>query len=286
MSIPYRGRGRSRPRHHQLEGPGKGPGRPTAGSGGGPHALDHRGAGRTETDGGGLAASSRWACCAGPSDRPRHRVGHIQVLGVGVAGLAESGVLLDAAGRAVCAGDRLVRPARAPSRCPARRARRSAAGAVRPPDRTAMGLPGQPRQTAVAAGQRRRAVTAAHRWASVPEWVVHRLGGDLVREPSLASRTGLVDQATGTVWEEGVAAAGLPSDAAAAAGRRGSAAGTLRYPGLPASAAGGGADGRGPRPPGRGDRRGRGRPGRAVQLLRHRGRRRSIAAGRPRRRPA
>ena len=54
-------------------------------------------------------------------------------------------------------------------------------------------------------------LTPAHRWASVPEWVVHRLGGRLVREPSLASRTGLVDQATGAVWEEGVAAAGLPT---------------------------------------------------------------------------
>ena len=40
-------------------------------------------------------------------------------------------------------------------------------------------------------------LTPAHRWLSVPEYIVFRLGGELVYEPSLASRTGLLDQATG-----------------------------------------------------------------------------------------
>ena len=78
-------------------------------------------------------------------------------------------------------------------------------------------------------------LTPGHRWASVPEWVVHRLGADLVREPSLASRTGLIDQATGEVWEDGVAAAGLPTTLLPPALAGGVAAGSLRFAGLPAA---------------------------------------------------
>ena len=49
----------------------------------------------------------------------------------------------------------------------------------------------------------------ASTWLSVPEWIVFALGGDPVREPSLASRTGLIDQGTGEVWPGALAAAGL-----------------------------------------------------------------------------
>ncbi len=48
-------------------------------------------------------------------------------------------------------------------------------------------------------------------WLSVPEWIVVALGGDPVREPSLASRTGLIDQGTGQPWPDALAAAGLPA---------------------------------------------------------------------------
>lgn len=47
--------------------------------------------------------------------------------------------------------------------------------------------------------QRRSAGTTSFtgcRWLNVPEYVVHALGGDRVTEPSLASRTGLLDQAS------------------------------------------------------------------------------------------
>ncbi len=47
------------------------------------------------------------------------------------------------------------------------------------------------------------------RWLSIPEWIVYQLGGEQVREPSLASRTGLIDQNTGEPWPDGFAAAGL-----------------------------------------------------------------------------
>ena len=49
----------------------------------------------------------------------------------------------------------------------------------------------------------------ASTWLSVPEWIVFALGGDPVREPSLASRTGLIDQGTGEVWPDALAVAGL-----------------------------------------------------------------------------
>lgn len=52
------------------------------------------------------------------------------------------------------------------------------------------------------------AIGPGARWLSVPEWIVHQLGGEQVREPSLASRTGLIDQNTGETWPAGFTAAG------------------------------------------------------------------------------
>jgi sugar (pentulose or hexulose) kinase len=76
-------------------------------------------------------------------------------------------------------------------------------------------------------------LTRGHRWLSVPEWVVHRLGGDLVREPSLASRTGLVDQTTGSPWNEGLDAAGIPASLLPPSVVAGTGIGTLRRRDLP-----------------------------------------------------
>ena len=47
-------------------------------------------------------------------------------------------------------------------------------------------------------------------WLSVPEWIVHHLGADRGREPSLASRTGLIDQNTGQPWAQALAIGDLP----------------------------------------------------------------------------
>jgi sugar (pentulose or hexulose) kinase len=159
------------------------------------------------------------------------------VLGIGVAGLAESGVLLDAAGRP-CAPviawydqrgtEQVARLGVENAQLRDRFARRT-------------GLPWDCQASiAKLLWLRDHGVTftAAHRWASVPEWIVHRLGGDLVREPSLASRTGLVDQRTGTVWGDGVSAAGLPSTLLPPALAGGESAGTLRHRGLPDAAQG------------------------------------------------
>jgi sugar (pentulose or hexulose) kinase len=73
---------------------------------------------------------------------------------------------------------------------------------------------------------------------SVPEWIVFALGGDAVREPSLASRTGLIDQGTGGVWPEALALAGLPAGILPEERPAGARAGCLRHDGVVSCAAG------------------------------------------------
>jgi sugar (pentulose or hexulose) kinase len=76
-------------------------------------------------------------------------------------------------------------------------------------------------------------LTPAHRWLSMPEYVVHRLGGQLVHEPSLASRTGLLDQATGAPWADGAVELGLPPTLLPDRQPHGEGVGVLRHQGLP-----------------------------------------------------
>ena len=76
-------------------------------------------------------------------------------------------------------------------------------------------------------------LTPAHRWLSVPEYIVFRLGGELVHEPSLASRTGLLDQATGAAWSDGAVELGLPPTLLPARQPYGQSAGTLRHAAVP-----------------------------------------------------
>ncbi len=161
-------------------------------------------------------------------------IGRVRVLGVGVAGLGESGVLLDPAGEP-CApviawfdqrGTREVQRLGASATCLADRFVR----------RTGLPWDSQASLAKLLWLQSTGvALTSAHRWSSVPEWVVYRLGGRLVREPSLASRTGLVDQATGHVWQEGLAEAGLPTTLLPPPVLAGEAVGSLRFAGLPAA---------------------------------------------------
>jgi sugar (pentulose or hexulose) kinase len=162
------------------------------------------------------------------------RLGPVHVLGIGVAGLGESGVLLDAAGQP-CAPVIAWFDQRGTEQVESRADELGSQFARR------TGLPWDC-QASIAKllwlQDNGIAVTAAHRWASVPEWVVHQLGGDLVSEPSLASRTGLVDQRSGSVWAEGVAAAGLPITLLPPALPGGEAAGILGCGALPDAAQG------------------------------------------------
>jgi sugar (pentulose or hexulose) kinase len=163
--------------------------------------------------------------------------GPVRVRSIGVTGLAESGVLLDAAGRPAAPviawfdhrGEAELRQL-----------------AARSPDFAAAfarttGLPFSSQASlAKLLWLRGRGQQAgpASTWLSVPEWIVFALGGDPVREPSLASRTGLIHQGTGQVWPDALAAAGLPAAILPEERPAGARAGRLSHDGVPACAAG------------------------------------------------
>jgi sugar (pentulose or hexulose) kinase len=167
-----------------------------------------------------------------------HTWGQSRVRAIGVTGLAESGVLLDAA------------------RCPAapaiawfdhRGARELEQLARQAPEFKATfarttGLPWSSQASLAKLLWLRASGTAklspADTWLSVPEWIVFALGGDLVREPSLASRTGLIDQGTGAPWPDALAAAGLPAQILPAERLAGQPAGRLTHDHVPACAKG------------------------------------------------
>jgi len=163
--------------------------------------------------------------------------GPVRVRGLGVAGLAESGVLLDAAGRPTTPaiawfdhrGGREIE-----------QAGRESPGFAAAFERTT-GLPWSS-QASIAKLLWLRAsggpAGPASTWLSVPEWIVFGLGGELVREPSLASRTGLIDQGTGEVWPDALAMAGLPARILPDERPAGSPAGKLRHDGVVPCAAG------------------------------------------------
>ncbi len=75
-------------------------------------------------------------------------------------------------------------------------------------------------------------------WLSVPEWIVHALGGTRLREASLASRTGLIAQRTGAPWGRVLDLVGLPESFLPEAAAAGTPAGRLTHDALPAAAAG------------------------------------------------
>jgi sugar (pentulose or hexulose) kinase len=161
----------------------------------------------------------------------------VRVLGIGVTGLAESGVLVDGSGRP-CAPviawfDR-------------RGEEQVARVGLRHPDfaRSFVRRTGLPwdNQASVAKlmwfADQGLITTAEHRWLSIPEYIVHLLGGELVSEPSLASRTGLLDQATRRIWPEGAATLGIATTLLPETRRSGISAGTLCFSGLPANVQG------------------------------------------------
>jgi sugar (pentulose or hexulose) kinase len=163
--------------------------------------------------------------------------GPVRVRSIGVTGLAESGVLLDAAGRPAAPviawfdhrGEQELRQVAAQSP--------GFAGVFA---RTT-GLPWSSQASlAKLLWLRARGQPAgpASTWLSVPEWIVFALGGDPVREPSLASRTGFIHQGTGEVWPEALAAAGLPGTILPDERPAGARAGRVRHDGVPACAAG------------------------------------------------
>jgi sugar (pentulose or hexulose) kinase len=161
--------------------------------------------------------------------------GRVRVRSVGVTGLAESGVLLDAAGQPAAPviawfdhrGEHELEQA----------ARESPGFAARFEGTTGLRWSSQA-SLAKLLWLRARGYQPgrASAWMSVPEWIVFALGGDPVREPSLASRTGLIDQGTGDVWPDALAVAGLPARILPEERPAGVRAGYLRHDGVVSAA--------------------------------------------------
>ena len=129
-------------------------------------------------------------------DDSRHRV-----VGVGVTGVGESGVLLDRDGTPMGPiiawydqRGEVARVERALPELPAR-----------------TGIPFNPTASifklAALLPERR-----ATRWLNVPEWIVLALGGDQFAEISLAGRTGLLDLHTGDWWSDALDLLGVGED--------------------------------------------------------------------------
>lgn len=126
---------------------------------------------------------------------------------IGISGMAESGVLLDAAGGPV-------RPA--PAWFDPRGGAEFAAQAeeLRSQFPCVTGLPVSSLATFAkllhhrSQGLDLRGLT----WLNIPEYVAHALGGDRLGEVSLVARTGLVDQDTGEPWRDALAAVGADAD--------------------------------------------------------------------------
>ena len=162
--------------------------------------------------------------------------GGVSVRAVSVGGIAESGVLLDPAGRPAVAaiawfdrrGENHVHRVR--NEHPAFAERFAAV----------TGLPWSFQATVAKLLwlQSERQIVPGSKWLSVPEWVVHGLGGELCREPSLASRTGLIDQGTGQPWADALAIAGLSDSFLPDQAYAGRPVGFLKHESVPACAAG------------------------------------------------
>ncbi len=163
--------------------------------------------------------------------------GPVRVRGIGVAGLGESGVLLDAAGRPAApviawfdhrGGHELEQVGR---ESPGFAATFERTTGLRWSSQASLAKLLWLRASGYRAGP-------ASTWLSVPEWIVFALGGDPVREPSLASRTGLIDQGTGEAWPDALAVAGLPARILPGERPAGAPAGFLRHEGVVSGAAG------------------------------------------------
>jgi sugar (pentulose or hexulose) kinase len=162
--------------------------------------------------------------------------GTVAIRAVSVGGLAESGVLLDPAGRP--GGPAIAWFDRRGETEVADVCREHTAFADRFPGVTGLPWTFQATLAKLLWLRRDRPVAPGSTWLSVPEWIVHGLGGDRCREPSLASRTGLIDQATGQPWADALALADLPVAFLPPEIHAGRPAGLLRHPGVPACAAG------------------------------------------------
>jgi sugar (pentulose or hexulose) kinase len=129
-----------------------------------------------------------------------------QIVGVGVASMAESGVLLSHDGRPV-APVIAWHDVRDRAETDDLRVALGAEFSVRTGLPLRQQWPLTKHRWQLDHGE---AVATAVRRLGVAEWIVHALGGDQVSEQSLASRTGWLDLAGRTWWDEALAWSGAP----------------------------------------------------------------------------
>jgi sugar (pentulose or hexulose) kinase len=186
---------------------------------------------QAEMDPGELAALVQATVAAIPAEIARGQHEGVEVVAIGVAGMAEAGVLIDARGRPLAPilawhdprGDVEVV--------------RREVGEAAFQRAVGMRLNAQPSLAKILWLQRASAEAAsAARFLSLPEWGVYRLGGLPVSELSLASRTGLLDIGAMTPFAGAVALLGrdLLSETVTA----GTAAGVASGDAVPASVRG------------------------------------------------
>ncbi len=156
------------------------------------------------------------------------RYGNYGIAGIGVSGMAEAGVLLDHS-------DSPVTPVIAWFDPRGRQEMQASPQSFRAefPGRT--GLPVGPTATIAKLLHLKAGglTLAPHRWLNLPEFVVHKLGGDAVSEYSLASRTGLLDQDTGQPWQRALDLLDVPTAFLPGAATAGDPVGTARHLQLP-----------------------------------------------------
>ncbi|MEV4538518.1 FGGY family carbohydrate kinase [Asanoa sp. NPDC049518] len=196
-----------------------------------PTTWTHESDGRLETTGAALADDVLRALTTAIEQAESDK-GPVKVTGIGIAGLAESGVILDERGNETS-------PVIAwfDERGMAELTAQGPAFVDEFPRRT--GLPfGTQWSLPKLLWMRDNGIRIGHtsRWLNMPEYVAYALTGELVSEPSLASRTGMLDQATGRPWPEALDRIGagdqfLPELLAA-----GQPAGTVRTPQLKGAA--------------------------------------------------
>ncbi|MEV8026211.1 FGGY family carbohydrate kinase [Microbacterium sp. NPDC080220] len=126
------------------------------------------------------------------------------IAALAIAGMGETGMLIDAEGTAVAPGFAWFDP-------------RGVAQAASFPDtvrdefagRTGLPLGAQVTVAKLAYLRDSGVDLGGLRWLDLPEFVAASLGGDIALEYSLVSRTGLIDQDTGAAWPEMLAALGI-----------------------------------------------------------------------------
>jgi sugar (pentulose or hexulose) kinase len=183
---------------------------------------------QAEMDPAELADMVRATVAAIPAAVARAHHGGVEVVAIGVAGMAEAGVLLDARGRPL---ERIL--AWHDPRGDVDVVRREV-GEDAFQQAVGMRLNAQPSLPKILWSRRATATAAAAvRFLSLPEWGIYCLGGPPVSELSLASRTGLLDTGALAPFEGAVALLGrnLLSELVVA----GSAAGVAHGEAVPAS---------------------------------------------------